>query len=268
MSEPQAITSRAIRRQNTDPQALYQRIERRLHSMHLSARKASLLAGLPPDGIRTIARGRIPRADKLKALADVLQVDLNWFGLEDNAIDRAIAANMVRTAAKQPELELPAAPVNKSLTDEGAMLDAQYRGMWEAEIDRVTELDTRTARGGDLTTAAAVIDWGMPRHFVARLLPFGAGKLRVIHQIGDAMTPTIQPGQCLMVDIDDRQPDPPGLFAVWDGMSVTIRRLEYVPMSSPPMIRVMRDNERYSAQTVPLSDLRVCGRVVLAMQPM
>jgi hypothetical protein len=148
------------------------------------------------------------------------------------------------------------------------LLDAQFRGVWEEEIERITELDTRTAKCGDLSTAAHVIDWGMPRHFVARLLPFGAGKLRVVHQIGDAMSPTIQPGQCLMVDIDDVVPDPPGLFAVFDGMSVTIRRLEYVPMSSPPMIRVMRDNTHYTTQTVPLSELRVCGRVVLTMQPM
>src|SRR3712207_9512046 len=54
---------------------------------------------LPIYGIRTIACGRIPRADKLKAIADVLRVDLNWFGLdpEDDAIDRAVEAN-------QPEL--------------------------------------------------------------------------------------------------------------------------------------------------------------------
>lgn len=265
MNEAQTVINRAIRRQNTDPVVLYQRIERRLHTLHLSARKASLMAGLPPDGIRTIARGRIPRADKLKALAEVLKVDLNWFDLPPDPLDAAIPDSR---AAEQPQLELSAAKGNETLTDGGAMLDAQYKGMWEAEIDRVTELDTRTARCGDLATAAAVIDWGMPRHFVSRLLPFGTGKLRVIHQIGDAMTPTVQPGQALMVDIDDQVPDPPGLFAVWDGMSVTIRRLEYVPMSSPPLIKVMRDNERYSTQTVPLSDLRVCGRVVLAMQPM
>jgi phage repressor protein C with HTH and peptisase S24 domain len=251
---------REARRQNTDPAALYQRIEHKLHTMNLTPRRASLMAGLPPDGIRTIARGRIPRADKLKALAEVLKVDLNWFGL-DAAIDKAIEA-------RQPELELPASPVNPGLTKEGAMLDAKFRGLWEEEIERITELDARTALGGDLATAAVVVDWGMPRHFVSRLLPFGTGKLRVIHQIGDAMAPTVQPGQCLMVDIDDQTPDPPGLFAVWDGMSVSIRRLEYVPMSSPPVVRVMRDNPRYSSQETALSDLRVCGRIVLAMQPM
>jgi phage repressor protein C with HTH and peptisase S24 domain len=256
---------RALRRQNTDTDALFKKIERRLHTMHLSARKASLLAGLPPDGIRTIARGRIPRADKMKALAEVLKVDLNWFNLPKTAIDAAISG---RDAARQPELELPASPVNPGSTKEGAMLDAKFRGLWEEEIERITELDARTALGGDLATAAEVVDWGMPRHFVSRLLPFGTGKLRVIHQIGDAMAPTVQPGQCLMVDIDDQTPDPPGLFAVWDGMSVSIRRLEYVPMSSPPVVRVMRDNPRYSSQETVLSDLRVCGRIVLAMQPM
>jgi transcriptional regulator with XRE-family HTH domain len=260
-----SLQDRAARRQNTDTDALYRKIERRLHTMHLSARKASLLAGLPPDGIRTIARGRIPRTDKLKALADVLGVDLNWFDLPESPIDTAISD---REEAKQPELSLVPARINPELTQEARMLDQKFRGMWEAEIERVTELDTRTARGGDLETAVSVIDWGLPRNFVARLLPFGAGKVRIIHQAGDSMTPTIQPGQCLMVDIDDRTPDPPGLFAVWDGMSVSIRRLEYVPMSNPPMIRVMRDNQRYSSQEVPLSDLRVCGRVVMTMQPM
>src|SRR3954464_6066734 len=144
MNEAISLANRAARRKNTDPAALYQRIERRLHTMHLSARKASLLAGLPPDGIRTIARGRIPRADKLKALADVLGVDLNWFALDTDAVDKAIEA-------KQPKLDLPAAPVNPELIKEGAMLDAKYRGLWEDEIERITELDARTARSGDLT---------------------------------------------------------------------------------------------------------------------
>src|SRR3954449_6906263 len=100
MNEAISLANRAARRKNTDPAALYQRIERRLHTMHLSARKASLLAGLPADGIRTIARGRIPRADKLKALAEVLGVDLNWFNLPETAIDAAISG---RDAARQPE---------------------------------------------------------------------------------------------------------------------------------------------------------------------
>lgn len=260
-----SLADRAVRRQNTDTDALFKKIERRLHTMHLSARKASLMAGLPPDGIRTIARGRIPRADKMKALAEVLGVDLNWFDLPEAAIDVAISR---MDEAKQPELSLVPARVNPELTNEARMLDAKFQGLWEEEIERVTELDTRTARNGDLETAVSVIDWGLPRNFIARLLPFGAGKIRIIHQAGDSMAPTVQPGQCLMVDIDDRTPDPPGLFAVWDGMSVSIRRLEYIPMSSPPMIRVMRDNARYSSQEVPLSDLRVCGRVVMAMQPM
>src|SRR3954462_7216498 len=117
MNDAQSVINRAMRRQNTDPQVLYQRIERRLHTMHLSARKASLLAGLPPDGIRTIARGRIPRADKMKALAEGLKVDLNWFNLPETAIDAAISG---RAAPRQPKLELPASPVNPGSTKEGA----------------------------------------------------------------------------------------------------------------------------------------------------
>lgn len=56
------------------------RIDRRLSELNLSARKASVLAGLHPDFVRNIQRGRSenPGATKLAALAKVLEVPTSY----------------------------------------------------------------------------------------------------------------------------------------------------------------------------------------------
>jgi hypothetical protein len=256
MTGEQRDILRSERRKAVDTKALYERIEHRLHTMHLTPRKASLLAGLPPDGVRTIARGRIPRADKLQALAKIMDVDMNWFGLNpgEDALDRAINE-------KQAELSLL---VNRNVTPLGPMLPSkQVSGH---EMTRIAEIDARTAQGGNLSAAAPMAEWGMPRGFVDQLLPAGGDQLRVVAQAGDAMAPTVQPGQRLVVNTDDRTPSPPGLFATWDGLAVTIRRLEYLPLSR--MVRVSADNPRYSTVETEPANVNVLGRVVLAMQPM
>ena len=53
---------------------LLRRIEERLEALGLSERKASLKAALKVDAIRNIRRGYAPRAETLRALAQVLEV--------------------------------------------------------------------------------------------------------------------------------------------------------------------------------------------------
>jgi hypothetical protein len=57
--------------------ALSARINERLKTVKLTARAASLKAGLPADAIRTIFRGSVPSADIVRALAPVLQTSVD-----------------------------------------------------------------------------------------------------------------------------------------------------------------------------------------------
>lgn len=65
---------------------LAEKIERRLEELKKSARAASLEAGLGPDGIRNILRGRSisPRVETLQKIADALQVDIAWLSGQRN----------------------------------------------------------------------------------------------------------------------------------------------------------------------------------------
>lgn len=70
--------------------SLAERIQKRLKVVGLSPRGASIKAGLGPDGIRNILRGRTesPRGKTLTALADILQCDIEYLTGESDTTKR------------------------------------------------------------------------------------------------------------------------------------------------------------------------------------
>jgi len=92
--------------------------------------------------------------------------------------------------------------------------------------------------------------------------------LRITIVKGGSMEPTLRAGQLVAVDTGDRVPSPPGLFVIWDGLGLVIKRVEPVAGSSPPRVRLSADNPRYSAWELPLDDVDIEGRVVGCWQPM
>ena len=60
------------------------------------------------------------------------------------------------------------------------------------------------------------------------------------------MLPTLHDGDIVLVDLQRRSPTPPGIFVLHDGMGLVAKRLEHIPGSEPPRLRVISDNQRYS----------------------
>lgn len=79
---------------------------------------------------------------------------------------------------------------------------------------------------------------------------------------GDSMQGTLWPGQRVMVDLRDRKPSPPGIFMVWDGMGMVLKRVELVPGSDPPTIRLTSDNPKYATYERTVDEAQICGRVI------
>ena len=94
---------------------------------------------------------------------------------------------------------------------------------------------------------------------------FGANASEVIitEVLGDSMMPTLYPGQKVMVNINDRRPTPPGLFYVWDGMGLVIKRVELVPGSNPPVLRIKSDNPKYDTYERTVDEAHINGRIIL-----
>ena len=88
------------------------------------------------------------------------------------------------------------------------------------------------------------------------------GSIRVIKVIGDSMAPTLRPGTWVMVDLRDRHPSPPGIFVVWDGLGLVIKRVEFVPCTDPPTVRILSDNAHYRACERALDEAHIQGRVI------
>lgn len=86
--------------------------------------------------------------------------------------------------------------------------------------------------------------------------------IRIISVRGDSMQPTLWPGQRVMVDTNDKVPSPPGVFVVWDGLSLVLKRIELVPGSDPMRVRITSDNNKYTAYERTIEEAHINGRVV------
>ncbi|WP_209428098.1 S24 family peptidase [Pararhodobacter sp. SW119] len=85
--------------------------------------------------------------------------------------------------------------------------------------------------------------------------------LRVLAVEGDSMMPTLIEGDVILVDMNQRNPVPPGIFVLHDGLGLVAERLEHVPMSDPPRLRIISVNPRYTPHDCTTDEINIVGRV-------
>lgn len=87
-------------------------------------------------------------------------------------------------------------------------------------------------------------------------------RLAVVRVEGDSMEPDYLSGDRVLVDLSRSLPSPPGVFVVWDGMGMVLKRLELVIGGMPRRVRLSSINPAYTAYEVPLPELHISGRVI------
>jgi transcriptional regulator with XRE-family HTH domain len=135
----------------------------------------------------------------------------------------------------------------------------------ESRTVEVVELDVRAAAGAGLENGDSppeVARWAVPRVLMEGITTASPQRIRVITIYGDSMEPTFAPGTRIMVDTEDRQPSPPGVFVVFDGLGLVCKRVEFLPKSDPPSVRLTSDNPRYQSYECALGDAHIQGRVI------
>jgi phage repressor protein C with HTH and peptisase S24 domain len=104
--------------------------------------------------------------------------------------------------------------------------------------------------------------WGLPVDYVRGEMSVSLpSNLRIIGLKGDSMAPTLQGSDRAIVDIGDRTPSPPGIFALWDGYGVIVKRIEIIPRSKPPRIKVISDNPLHEPYELGPEDYSIVGRL-------
>ena len=145
-----------------------------------------------------------------------------------------------------------------------AGVDARGTAESEANMLRIDELDVRAGTGAGLVgiTERVVAEWQVPSGIVRGYSTAPAAELRIITVIGDSMEPTLLPGQRVLVDTGDRMPSPPGIFVVWDGLGLVVKRVQLLAHSEPPRVKIASDNTKYDAYERTLDEAYIHGRVI------
>jgi phage repressor protein C with HTH and peptisase S24 domain len=129
---------------------------------------------------------------------------------------------------------------------------------------RIEELDVRASAGDGLTgeNEKIVAQWQLPTELVRAYSTAPAAELRIITVLGDSMEPTLQAGQRVLVDTGDRTPSPPGIFVVWDGLGLVVKRVQAIAHSEPTRVKIASDNPQYEHYERSLAEAYIQGRVI------
>lgn len=212
---------------------LADRLQARAQQLGLSSAQVAEMAGVNRSFVYDILRGRStrPGLDRLAEVARVLKVELDWLihGIGD--IEGA-----------SPFIENP---------------DDSFVAIAHAGV--------RPSMGGGAVVLEENVTPGRAYHFRRSWIKHGLkaspSQLRIMTVEGDSMEPTLLEGDTVLVDMTKRAPSPPGIFVLDDGMGLVAKRLQHVPNSDPPAVRVISDNKHYPEYERTADEVHIVGRI-------
>ena len=212
--------------------AMADRLKARCQQLGLTCAQASKIAGVNRTFVYDIMRGKSanPNLAKLDQLAQALKVERNWLihGLGD-------------VQGEAPLVENP----------DDAFVAVSYLAI------------SPSVNGGHLAEEQPVdrSPYQFQRSWIKRDLKADPANLRIMHVEGDSMVPTLHDGDLVLVDLARRAPTPPGMFVLHDGMGLVAKRLEHIPNSDPPQVRIISDNPLYKPFSGRGDELNIVGRI-------
>jgi phage repressor protein C with HTH and peptisase S24 domain len=233
---------------------IVQRIKHRLEVLGKSARGASLEAGLSSAFIRNILQGKAlsPRGENLSKIARALHTSEVWLmrgeGPEDAENDPTAVQSVHQPEPPPPPSGIPEFEVFAGASYAGGMDDEQWND-------------------GGASGHRPIATWGFPASFVEAELGLRIGHADIIKIKGDSMDDGsargLASGDRVLIDRRDTDPRQGGIFAVWDGEGVVVKRVEIVRGTQPPQIVCKSLNPGFDPFTLTLGDghAHIIGRV-------
>lgn len=129
---------------------------------------------------------------------------------------------------------------------------------------KVPQRDVRAGAGDGMEVGEEAIlgFWELPAGYIRSYLGVAAKDSQIIEIKGDSMAPTLLSGDRVMIDTSDKSPSPPGMFALWDGIGLVVKRLDPIPNTDPYRFKIISDNPKHSEYERTLDEISVVGRVV------
>lgn len=214
------------------PHSMADRLKARCRQLGLNARQVAELARVNRSFVYDIMRGRSenPNLARLDQVARVLRVERDW-----------LLHGLGGVEGEPPLLEHP-----------------------DQAFVAIASVEVRASMGGG-NVVEDEVRHGEPYHFrrawVRDALGTAPEHLRILRVEGDSMEPTLRDGDVVLVDLTRKAPTPPGVFVLFDGIGLVAKRLEHVPNSDPPTLRILSDNTRYGVYERTAEEVNLIGRV-------
>ena len=222
----------------------------------LSSRALSLKAGQNPGLVSDLLSGRAggPQQSTVNALARALQVspqDLAKEPPDDTRYDFDNPPSEYDNARRDSVVN----------SDGGGLPHTRALRIQEYAVRPGVETSGMSPKLDAGGHSAAIAEWTMPADMVlAHTLP--DTKLAIMRVQGDSMEPEFISGDRVLVDTTATIPSPPGIYVVWDGYGLVLKRLEIVFGTQPPVVRMSCANAAYSTFERPMAEVPISGRVV------
>jgi phage repressor protein C with HTH and peptisase S24 domain len=196
---------------------------------------------------------------EIAAIAEVLKAPLAW--LRDGK-------GAPPDTPETPNVESAVDADLGRLKDDSAILEVDVRagaggGGVPAGVYFVHDGD------GNTYEAEGIRDqWIIPQSVVRETLHASPAHIRIFEVIGDSMLNpdsrafSLYPGDRVFADLRDTTPSPEGIFVLWDGLSVVVKRVEVVRGADPFRLRLISANPQYSPYEATLDEVRIIGRYV------
>ena len=213
------------------PTSLAARLRARCEQLSLHAGQVAELAEVNRSFVYDIMRGRSehPNLERLDRVAQVLKVERRWLlhGLGEVEGDPPILED-----PDQAFVAIPSVAVSASMGG-GSVVDEEQEGK----------------------------PYHFQRSWIRYKLRAKPADLRIMHVEGDSMMPTLHHGDIVLVALARRAPTPPGIFVLHDGMGLVAKRLDHIPNSDPPRVRIISDNPLYSPYEGTAEEVNIIGRI-------
>lgn len=212
-------------------------------------------------------QGKEINIDNMIAICKLSGVRLDWLAYGQEPMNETFSRSSLIASYDPDEPE-------ESTKDDGTNYTREH---WRPKITgAIPELDIKLGAGsgsvGEIITVPAgngsvsghriVAEWPFPPDFVHNELKASINQTIISEIIGDSMSPTYLPGDRVVVDLSQDQLVLDTVYAISDGFSEPqIKRLQRVPFTNPPMVRIISDNPALETFTVELSKLTIVGRV-------
>lgn len=165
---------------------------------------------------------------------------------------------------------------SESLSQPKAIDSAVASDIGKPVPEAILEVDVRAGAGGGGVPAVAYVvsddngntyaaegirdQWIIPGSIVREMLHAAPKHIRVFEVIGDSMEPRLNEGDRVFVDVRYRVPSPEGIFALWDGLGVVIKRVQVVRGSDPLKLKIISANEQYEPYEATIEEVNIIGR--------